>query len=52
MGAGSLRASNILQELLTVKSDDIIGRAKDLHESIVKGEKPAHAEHFLNRSTC
>ncbi|HPE97194.1 MAG: DNA-directed RNA polymerase subunit beta [Chitinophagales bacterium] len=30
-------ASNILQELLTVKSDDIIGRAKT-YESIVKGE--------------
>lgn len=30
-------ASHILQELLTVKSDDIIGRAK-AYESIVKGE--------------
>jgi len=30
-------ASNILQELLTLKSDDIIGRAKT-YESIVKGE--------------
>jgi DNA-directed RNA polymerase subunit beta len=30
-------ASNILQELLTVKSDDIIGRAK-AYEAIVKGE--------------
>ncbi len=30
-------ASNILQELLTVKSDDVIGRAK-AYESIVKGE--------------
>ena len=30
-------ASTILQELLTVKSDDIIGRAKT-YESIVKGE--------------
>jgi len=30
-------ASNILQELLTVKSDDIIGRAKT-YEAIVKGE--------------
>ncbi len=30
-------ASNILQELLTVKSDDIVGRAK-AYESIVKGE--------------
>jgi len=30
-------ASNILQEILTVKSDDIIGRAK-AYESIVKGD--------------
>ena len=30
-------ASNILQEVLTVKSDDVIGRAKT-YESIVKGE--------------
>lgn len=30
-------ASHILQELLTVKSDDIIGRAK-AYEAIVKGE--------------
>ncbi len=30
-------ASNILQEMLTVKSDDVIGRAKT-YESIVKGE--------------
>ncbi|HEY0732499.1 MAG TPA: DNA-directed RNA polymerase subunit beta, partial [Chitinophagaceae bacterium] len=30
-------AANILQELLTIKSDDIIGRAKT-YESIVKGE--------------
>ena len=30
-------ASNILQEILTVKSDDVIGRAK-AYESIVKGE--------------
>jgi len=30
-------ASNILQEILTVKSDDVIGRAKT-YESIVKGE--------------
>ena len=29
-------ASNILQEMLTVKSDDVIGRAK-AYESIVKG---------------
>ncbi len=30
-------AANILQELLTVKSDDVVGRAK-AYESIVKGE--------------
>ncbi len=30
-------ASNILQELLTIKSDDVIGRAK-AYESIVKGD--------------
>ena len=31
-------AANILQEILTVKSDDVIGRAKT-YESIVKGEQ-------------
>jgi len=30
-------AANILQELLTIKSDDVIGRAK-AYESIVKGD--------------
>jgi DNA-directed RNA polymerase subunit beta len=30
-------AANILQEVLTVKSDDVVGRAK-AYESIVKGE--------------
>jgi len=30
-------AANILQEMLTVKSDDVTGRAK-AYESIVKGE--------------
>ena len=30
-------ASNVLQEVLTVKSDDVIGRAKT-YETIVKGE--------------
>jgi DNA-directed RNA polymerase subunit beta len=30
-------ASNILQEMLTLKSDDIIGRAKT-YEAIVKGD--------------
>jgi DNA-directed RNA polymerase subunit beta len=41
-------ASNILQELLTIKSDDIIGRAK-AYECIVKGEnvpKPGIPESF------
>jgi DNA-directed RNA polymerase subunit beta len=30
-------AANILQEILTVKSDDVMGRAK-AYESIVKGD--------------
>jgi len=30
-------ASNILQEILTIKSDDIVGRAKT-YEAIVKGD--------------
>ena len=34
-------AANILQEILTVKSDDVIGRAKT-YESIVKGENMPH----------
>jgi DNA-directed RNA polymerase subunit beta len=41
-------ASNILQELLTLKSDDIIGRAKT-YEAIVKGDnipKPGTPESF------
>jgi DNA-directed RNA polymerase subunit beta len=41
-------ASNILQELLTVKSDDVVGRAK-AYESIVKGDnmrKPGIPESF------
>ena len=41
-------ASNILQELLTIKSDDIIGRAK-AYESIVKGDnipRPGIPESF------
>jgi len=32
-------AANILQEILTVKSDDVVGRAKT-YEAIVKGETP------------
>jgi DNA-directed RNA polymerase subunit beta len=35
-------AANILQELLTIKSDDIIGRAKT-YEAIVKGENVPRA---------
>jgi DNA-directed RNA polymerase subunit beta len=41
-------ASNILQELLTIKSDDIIGRAKT-YEAIVKGDnvpRPSIPESF------
>ncbi|ANI89220.1 DNA-directed RNA polymerase subunit beta [Arachidicoccus ginsenosidimutans] len=41
-------ASNILQELLTIKSDDIIGRAKT-YEAIVKGDnipRPSVPESF------
>lgn len=41
-------ASNILQELLTLKSDDILGRAKT-YEAIVKGDnipKPSIPESF------
>ncbi|MCD4790596.1 MAG: DNA-directed RNA polymerase subunit beta [Bacteroidales bacterium] len=41
-------AANVLQEVLTVKSDDVIGRAK-AYESIVKGEnmpKPNIPESF------
>jgi DNA-directed RNA polymerase subunit beta len=30
-------AANILQEILTIKSDDVVGRAK-AYEAIVKGE--------------
>jgi DNA-directed RNA polymerase subunit beta len=30
-------ASNVLQEILTLKSDDVMGRAK-AYEAIVKGE--------------
>ena len=35
-------ASNILQELLTVKSDDVEGRTK-IYESMVKGENTLEA---------
>ena len=44
----AIGASNILQEILTIKSDDVIGRAR-AYESIVKGEpmpKPNLPESF------
>jgi len=37
LGARSLRCAYTLQELLTVKSDDVVGRVKT-YEAIVKGE--------------
>ena len=37
MGSRSIRAAYTLQELLTVKSDDVVGRVK-AYEKIVKGE--------------
>ena len=40
-------ASNILREILTVKSDDVIGRAKT-YEAIAKGE--AMPEHGIPES--
>jgi DNA-directed RNA polymerase subunit beta len=44
-------AANILQEILTVKSDDVIGRAK-AYEAIVKGRAPARCRASPSRSTC
>jgi translation elongation factor Ts len=41
-------ASNILQELLTIKSDDIMGRAKT-YEAIVKGDNVVAYIHAGNR---
>jgi DNA-directed RNA polymerase subunit beta len=41
-------ASHVLQEMLTIKSDDVVGRAK-AYEAIVKGEnmpKPNIPESF------
>ena len=32
-------AAHILQEMLTVKSDDVLGRSR-IYEAIVKGENP------------
>ena len=42
-------ASNILQEILTIKSDDVMGRAK-AYEAIVKGDNlpPAGIPESLN----
>jgi DNA-directed RNA polymerase subunit beta len=37
LGARSVRASYTLQEFLTVKSDDVIGRTR-IFDSIVKGD--------------
>ena len=43
-------ASSTLREILTVKSDDVIGRAKT-YEAIVR-EKPCQSLVYLNHSTC
>jgi DNA-directed RNA polymerase subunit beta len=43
-------AANILQEILTVKSDDVMGRAKT-YEAIVKGENLCQHQVFLNHLT-
>jgi len=54
MGSRSLRASYALQELLTIKSDDTVGRVK-VYESIVKGDnipEPgilSHLKSYLKR---
>ncbi len=37
MGAEAYGAAHLLQEMLTVKSDDVAGRTR-IYESIVKGE--------------
>jgi DNA-directed RNA polymerase beta subunit len=44
-------ASNILQELLTVKSDDINGRAK-AYEAIVKGDNMPSREYLSHSTYC
>ncbi len=54
LGAGSIRRAHTLQEILTVKSDDMIGRVKT-YEAIVKGKNvpnPGVPESFkvLSRS--
>lgn len=43
MGTEAYGASNILQEMLTVKSDDITGRTKT-YEAIVKGQQMPEAD--------
>ena len=43
-------ASHILQEILTIKSDDVTGRSK-AYEAIVKGD-PMPTAGIPNRSTC
>ena len=47
MGAGSIRCSLHLQEMLTVKSDDVNGRTK-MYKNIVDGDHhgTGHAESF------
>ena len=42
VGAGRLRAAYTLQEMLTVKSDDVEGRTK-IYESMVKGQNTLEA---------
>ena len=49
LGAGSLRRRLHLQEMLTVKSDDVAGRTK-VYEAIVKGDDNFEAG-IPNRST-
>ena len=44
MGARGLRRLYILQEMLTVKSDDVNGRTK-VYENIVKGEHADRGRH-------
>ena len=43
-------AANMLQEILTIKSDDVVGRAK-IYEAIVKGDILPEPN-FPSRSTC
>ena len=43
-------AANILREILTIKSDDVIGRAK-AYEAIVKGEPMPEPRYYQNHLT-